>query len=161
MNLNKLFKNLMGTWAFHRSLDSQKKEAILGIVIGTALITKVDETTLHYQEQGIFTTNHGAIINITREYIYNYCPVEQKIEKFFSIGGSQSKLFYRVHFRAINTETVLKADAFHLCNKDRYEAEYVFFEGELFDRFSLNYHIIGPTKDYTSETMFKRLSDIS
>ena len=156
MNQNKLFKRFIGTWDFQRTIRSQRKNTVSGVVIGVASITEMDQTTLYYQEKGVFTTNLGDKTNIHREYIYKYCPREKKIEKFFSINGSLDRLFYLLLFKLNTNQQDIKAEAFHLCNQDRYEAEYTFFDGELFENFSLMYRVAGPKKAYTSETMFKK-----
>lgn len=160
MNQSKLFKHLMGTWDFHRAISHQKKDASLGHVIGVVTLTKIDETTLHYQEKGVLTTELDAQINTHREYIYKYCPIEQTIEKFFSLNGKPTKFFYRLNFKEKHTQTALTADAFHLCHQDHYKASYVFFDDEACDRFVLTYQITGPKKAYITTTVFERTPSI-
>ncbi|NCT57678.1 MAG: hypothetical protein GW760_08240 [Legionella sp.] len=161
MDLNKLFQQWIGAWRFHRKIHSQIKDAIDGTVIGSVSIKKIDETTLHYQEQGVLTTSLDAKLNMHREYVYKYCPIKNIIEKYFSINNKPSTLFYRLHFNSNQINTILTAHADHQCNQDYYEADYSFFgffDNNLFDNFSLIYQVTGPKKAYTSETRYERLS---
>ncbi|MCZ6886558.1 MAG: DUF6314 family protein [Rickettsia endosymbiont of Ixodes persulcatus] len=78
---------------------------------------------------------------------YRYVFKNSNITKYFI--APENSLFYRLDF--IDNA---KAIGSHLCDKDQYDATYIFLTP---DSFTLSYQVLGPQKDYNINTVFNRI----
>ena len=136
---SRIFSTLEGSWRISRTISGY------GAVIGTAVFTKKEESELHYREEGDWMTTLGTVHRVYREYIYRQA-LDGEIGVYFA--DQPMKLLHPLQFDASN-----EATGEHVCNKDSYQAKYVFVDD---DCFTLAYIVKGPEKDYTIYTEFTR-----
>ncbi len=157
MNKEQLFLSLVGSWQFERSLTSHNDNQPSGVVCGMASFKRVSETTLHYFEQGHFTTNSQQTFSVTQRYAY--CLLEDgAMCKYFLETDDRLRLFYPLEF-LLKEGGALTAKGQHLCGKDEYQASYLFPEADNVSHFELGYWVKGPAKDYVSSTHYTANSD--
>ena len=142
-NTQTIFSSLIGKWQLLRTINQTDQ---VFTAKGTSSFTKVDDSTLFYQEECTLFMPDSKLI-MTREYFYLYNKEKNQIEKYFSHNQKQSYLFY-----IVNTEY----RGSHLCVKDMYKAKYSFEKLDKSSEFTLTYQVTGPTKNYTSITTYTR-----
>lgn len=140
----KIFKNLEGHWHFIREIDNKLIKSLSGCAIGVANFVSVKNSSnlLHYVEHGEFITIAGHKSAVTQEYFYNFTDTGD-IEVHFASCGVIKEFFH-----AVGDGEAIK----HVCLNDTYKVDYKFFD----DHFTINYNVIGPKKNYSSHTTFKR-----
>lgn len=138
--LTKIFQSLEGTWSFHRTISNY------GNIVGTATFKKsaTENNLLHYREEGELKGANGESFQVYREYLYRY--QNDRISVFFA--EKNERLLHTLEFQ----DTTIAA-ARHLCSCDVYDATYEFTS---LDEFKLAYRVIGPNKNYSMITVFKR-----
>lgn len=143
MNTLEVFRNLPGIWQFNRTILNH------GSVSGHAHFIPIQPFLLHYKEQGVFTTQDKEF-QASREYSYYYEAKTDKISVSFIENGRPTYLFHELNFAAPHSAM---ATGEHLCNQDMYYATYTFIDP---NTFRINYRVEGPTKNYISDTLFRR-----
>lgn len=147
----KIFNSLEGSWQLERAIPNQ------GLVKGEASFTPYQQevksgTVLHYEEKGILTLTDKKEFNFSREYFYHFN--NDQISVFFVEDDKPGKLFHILKFSQRFKETdLMRASARHHCRDDIYDATYL-FQNE--NQFTLSYRVYGPTKNYSSETVFQK-----
>ncbi|WP_342269860.1 DUF6314 family protein [Rickettsia endosymbiont of Orchestes rusci] len=140
----KIFSQLPGKYFIKRIIGKY------GIGEGVAYFLKNDTDSLLYKEE-LEINYHTIDYKIAAVKEYQYIFEDNKITKYF-ISKENNNLFYQLNFTAHSL--LLQATGIHVCNQDRYEATYTFLES---DSFILNYQILGPEKDYTITTDFRKI----
>lgn len=164
MKIYNIFTKLQGKWSFYRILKHRTSGSSLGSVEGTATFTPIKNNLLYYKEEGEFLTPIGEKLQAQREYLYAYNREKDEIEKHFSKNGEDTGLFYLLKFQQSSsgkTQAIAYGD--HVCINDHYRAVYEFTkrkEEKILEEFKLKYEATGPNKDYISETVFKKESQI-
>ncbi len=141
-----IFESLKGIWIFERKISEN------GVVKGKAIFEEVKPDILNYREKGTWLRLNQTF-EISKEYQYQYHPENDKITVFFS--DKPLRVFYEMNFISFADEKDsghVSATGKHLCKKDTYKAQYKFINK---NKFLLFYHVIGPKKNYTSETVFE------
>ncbi|WPG98814.1 Hypothetical protein R9X50_00161100 [Acrodontium crateriforme] len=172
-----IFESLQGSWRLRRALDSKLPGFPSGIFEGTASFTPrqpTAETTageLLYSENGELKTGNGLSLRATRQYIYRYSSDEDKISAWFvkestkQTGGGEEVdyLFHDLEMEQGEGKVWLGRGE-HLCERDMYWALYEFRlaevaeeDGRQMDLFGVRYKVVGPDKDYTSDSAYQRV----
>ena len=138
------FKSLEGNWDFIRKIDNKFTAPLSGVVTGTASFSPIlrDPNILDYVENGALITISGHKNAVTQEYFYRLTDAND-IEVYFGSGGEILEFFHVINDGVI---------ADHICRDDCYRVKYEFGD----DKFSIVYDVIGPNKNYISNTKFKR-----
>lgn len=170
-----IFESLKGCWHLKRSLSSVLPGFPSGVFEGTAYFIPRKPTVhsavgeLLYTEQGELKTEKGLILKANRKYIYRYNADEEKISAWFVkedtklIQGNEEVdyLFHDLELARDGAGWVGRGD--HLCDKDMYWAFYDFRTAKdpenckALDVFGLRYKVVGPSKDYSSDTAYQRV----
>ena len=147
INIYKIFNSLAGHWQLERRIPNQ------GLVKGQACFSNYKESsTLHYQETGILTLEDKKEFNFSREYFYYY--ENEQISVFFVENARPGKLFHTLEFSPrFKDADPIRACARHHCRHDIYDATYSFQDDK---QFTVSYRVHGPTKNYSSATIFQR-----
>jgi hypothetical protein len=144
-----LYNRLKGYWLFQRMITDHALSVTI-TADGTADFhpDKTQSHILHYTEQGQMTLpGQNDPQDFSRCYDYLFYP--DKIEILFADGISVGQLFQTL--KITDTEKIKISEDSHLCGADLYKGIYDF---TLEDRFSIIYHVIGPRKNYTMETVY-------
>jgi len=167
----KIFQELAGNWRFERKLNSRLESAPSGIVTG--LITFAEsaespetehvENELLYVEEGTFETEKGFLFDVSSKYTFFYNYGADSLDIYFPPGKysgtpcskTRGGLFLCLKFNPSPHGWVAVGE--HLCGDDLYKATYCFaFDGLCLKQITIAFHVVGPTKDYDSETILKR-----
>jgi hypothetical protein len=135
-NAEKIFHALEGIWSFTRLIRGHGK------MDGTGTFIRKDASTLLYSETGQLKLEDGPVFESYRNYIYEL--KDKKITVLFEDG----RFFHELDF-----DTDVDARGVHECGLDLYRAAYRFRDAH---NFRLEWAVIGPKKDYTIRTDFKR-----
>lgn len=166
----KIFNLIQGTWKISRKIPGT------GFLNGQAKFERNqnDLNKLFYSENGVFHFDDGKSLEATKKYIYHYLNDDihvyfneknnENLEKIKNNTDQISSCFFH-KFGIANSqqepgETKLKLNALHLCINDEYRISYEFDLSNT-DRFSITYDVKGPKKDYSSHTIFTRISNFS
>jgi len=96
----------------------------------------------------------NKIFQISRAYQYRYDSQTDKICVYFHEQGKEDRLFHEINLvPSDDKHSLAQGEGEHPCACDHYLVRYYFTDK---NQFSLIYHVKGPTKNYTSETVFKR-----
>jgi len=136
----KIFLRLSGKYSIKRVISNHG----YGEGVGYFLHDNPNEL-LYKEELKIHYSNYDYQILAVKEY--RYILENNNIVKYFITP--ENNLFYHLDF--IDNS---KAIGNHLCDKDQYNATYIFLSS---DSFSLNYQILGPQKNYNINTVFSRI----
>jgi hypothetical protein len=163
MRIINLFSTLQGKWGFFRTLSDRATDTSMGTVFGHVTFTPIKPNVLHYKEEGEFTTAPGQKLSAYREYLYTLNSERNKIEKHYVNNGEDESLFYVLQFQSSPSAKakIISATGHHLCARDQYKATYEFSVNEnpeLLSQFRLRYEVIGPQKNYVSDTTFEKRS---
>ena len=137
-----------------------------------------------YSESGELTTTTGARLSASRKYIYQ-CDGNSRAEPDYTItawfvkpgnagsadddvgAGDVDYFFHELDFarapedmgsaEGVDGSGGWKAASEHLCGRDWYFPAYRFvFSAARLDRFWIRYRVIGPAKDYVTESLYVR-----
>lgn len=147
----KVFKSLTGRWQLYRNIPN------FGTFEGYASFKKTPDSqhVLFYQEEGTLKLTSGMEVPASKEYVYRY--QDGQISAFFLENGTYNRLFHTLQFESDIKETYpIKAEGYHRCKNDDYDAEYNFSSE---DAFNLTYKVDGPSKNYSSMSFFKRVAE--
>lgn len=133
-----VFSLLPGLWRLSRTVDGVKR------MDGVAQYDALAHESLAYFERGEHRVD-GRRLDFYQAYQLR--RLGDKVHVNFADGRPFHSLFFQ------KDRHILKADALHLCGNDTYRGEYV-FHGH--DRFTVQWAVRGPRKDYTIETRYCR-----
>ena len=180
-----VFRSLLGTWKLERDLKSTLPSHPSGHFSGTAKFlirektadglpakkadeesggsSSFDESSLEYLyiEEGDFQTESGFGFKATRRYVWRYDEKKERISVWFARPEDLKRadyLFHEIEFEQPETrENGWPAKAGHLCIDDYYDVKYNFgFKAVNLDRWSIDYSVKGPKKDYTIHGIYTR-----
>ncbi|CAI5477298.1 unnamed protein product [Closterium sp. Yama58-4] len=180
-----VFRGLAGTWRLEREIRSALEGLPSGSMEGTATFTlRPGEGEYLYREEGEFVmagSAGGKGNKVWREYVWLCQGPEDGIAIHFADKSQRTYLFHHLRFfpdpsgsaassSSDNNEGLQSADFVekalprawravgeHLCVKDLYKVAYRFaFQGVHLERFSIEYLVRGPQKDYVSSALFTR-----
>ena len=118
---------------------------------GQAVFREINDNVLLYTETGYFHDRDNVLISeFFRSYRYEFHA--DSIDIIFADGLSIKQLFQKLY--VVDDEIMLQSDEAHLCGDDRYNGFYVI---ETENRFSIQYDVIGPRKNYQMNTQYIRL----
>lgn len=138
-----ILNELTGQWHFERIYDNESK------VIGSAIILKKNQAEFEYSEEGVLTLSDGKSLACSRKYIYK--PIPDGFAIYFF--ETPTKLFQNI---VLNNENgTLCAQATHFCAQDVYASSYALFPD---GHFEITHVVRGPKKNYTSKTIFKKIT---
>lgn len=170
-SIEKIFNSLKGSWKLLRNLDSLLSTYPSGILEGIALFAQrlpTDEgydAEYLYSERGEFKTQHGLMMEATRQYVYRYSRTTDAISVWFvkpDDGTAVDYFFHKLDFRETghgigSGPEVWSASGYHLCVEDNYNANYLF---QLRDSKVTQWHAVfdvhGPKKDYVAKATYTR-----
>lgn len=165
--LDTIFRGLEGSWQLRRSLVSQLPGFPSGTFEGRATMTRhsaFNQSSYLYHETGVLITDQGLRLEANRKYIYRYEPQDAKISAWFvkEVEGQDDVdyLYHDLEFSFEDDRWVARGD--HLCNMDMYWSFYDFrlqssgTDAEVLERWGLKAMVKGPSKDYTSDTVYFR-----
>jgi hypothetical protein len=139
--VNVIFNQLIGTWSLERDILDQIGQSKL---VGRCIFTKIDETHLLCEEQGILNYN-GSQTETSRSYIYEYR--DDKIIILYNDAHRSGDVLHELKFVTEAQNQV--ARHCHYCGADTYDIEFNLFpEGKI----QINYVVQGPHKDYQMRT---------
>ncbi|KAI9857787.1 MAG: hypothetical protein M1813_008038 [Trichoglossum hirsutum] len=170
---------LQGSWHLSRTLKSRIPSFPSGTFTGTASFhprLPTDEgfnAEYLYIEDGELVTDEGLKLRGSRRYVWRYEEAGDKLSVWFvksNDGMSVDYFFHELEFcgRSVDIDG---GDGFeegrgdggwmaighHLCEKDDYNSKYRFvFTGTALRKFGVRYQVVGPKKDYFTETWYVR-----
>ncbi|KAI9764135.1 MAG: hypothetical protein M1840_008695 [Geoglossum simile] len=173
------FSALQGTWEFSRILKSAIPTFPSGTFIGRASFHPRLPTgdgydgEYLYTEEGEFITDGGLRLKGSRKYVWRYEEGGDKISVWFvksHDGLSVDYFFHELEFFGRCTDASggdgkgfededggWAARGHHLCEEDNYTSRYrLVFGGTTLRRFGVRYVVVGPKKDYWTETWYRR-----
>lgn len=130
-----------GRWALSRRITDARTGGE-GRLEGTARFTP-DAEGLRYEETGTLTLG-GTSVAASRVYLWRAAPGLDGIDVFFDDG----RAFHRIGEGD-------RPETFHDCAPDRYAGQYDFTGWPVWQ---LRWQVTGPRKDYSTLTIFHRLS---
>ncbi|KAI9661261.1 MAG: hypothetical protein M1821_009588 [Bathelium mastoideum] len=163
---HKVFDSLEGAWTIRRKLQSAMPGYPTGFLEGTANFYRRPSTASAfdaeylYVEDGELHTDGGAKMQASRRYVYRYHATKDQISTWFvqDDGNTVDYLFNELQPETPSKEDpralLLKGN--HLCVSDMYHASYKFQAPGENMMFSVTYHVQGPRKDYSHDTMYMR-----
>lgn len=121
-----------------------------------------------YVEDGEFKTTSGFGFRATRRYIWRYDSKKDVISVWFAKPDDQKRadyLFHEIEFESPPSEDKKrrekegwKAKAGHLCIDDYYNVKYDFAFNKInLAKWSIEYTVNGPKKDYTIHGTYERI----
>ncbi len=146
MRAVRVFQSLIGDWTLSRTLKPD-----IGTMTGTARFRELEPNLLHYREDGHLELATGHVGQAYREY--HYCLKDEQIHVCFVEPGAFGRVLHTLRLAESPEKTVEVADV-HVCNEDSYAGRYRF---EMPDRFTIEMTVLGPTKDYSTYTIYNRL----
>ncbi|TWU71034.1 hypothetical protein ED733_001404 [Metarhizium rileyi] len=179
-----VFRSLLGTWKLERDLSSRLATHPTGHFSGTAQFLLRDKTSdglqcarqyselsdadadggmeYLYVEEGEFKTEQDVRFRASRRYVWRYDENKESLSVWFAKPEDPKRadyLFHEIEF--LNPETGREkgwpAKAGHLCIDDYYDVKYNFaFETVNLKRWSIEYTVNGPKKDYTIRGVYTR-----
>ncbi|GAA0613701.1 hypothetical protein GCM10010174_34170 [Kutzneria viridogrisea] len=135
----RLFARLPGAWTLDRRLPG------VGRMTGQARFHQVDPTLLHYWEGGRLTFDNGQTHEVSKRYHYRL--ENEQIWVCFAEDGPP-RVMHVLRFADATT-----ASDVHLCGQDTYTGHYEFAGA---DRFTVRMRVIGPRKDYSIHSEYRR-----
>ncbi|CAI7887366.1 unnamed protein product [Closterium sp. NIES-53] len=178
-----VFRGLAGKWRLEREIRSVHEGLPSGSMQGTATFSlRAGEGEYLYREEGEFVmagSGGGKGNKVWREYVWVCEGPEDGIAVHFADKSQRTYLFHHLRFfpdpsgsgsASDRNEDLESADFVekalprawravgeHLCVKDLYKVAYRFaFQGVHLERFSIEYLVRGPHKDYKSSALFTR-----
>ncbi|CAI5953248.1 unnamed protein product [Closterium sp. NIES-64] len=178
-----VFRGLAGTWRLEREIRSVHEGLPSGTMQGTATFTlRPGGGEYLYREEGEFVmagSAGGKGNKVWREYVWVCEGPEDGIAVHFADKSQRTYLFHHLSFfpdpsgsgsASDRNEDLESADFVekalprawravgeHLCVTDLYKVAYRFaFQGVHLERFSIEYLVRGPHKDYVSSALFTR-----
>ena len=139
MSIEEIFAQLAkNKWHLERLLGSY------GAAQGAAIFSKRSNGDLDYQETvQVINSEASTRYNASRQYIYQQDG--DKIRQYFS----DNRLFCVL---SKTDDNVWQGE--HQCGNDHYKAIYNFYNQ---DRFTINYEVVGPQKNYLIKTEYRKL----
>lgn len=120
-----------------------------------------------YIEDGEFKTTSGFGFKATRRYIWRYNSKKDIISVWFAKPDDQKRadyLFHEIEFEPPSGDVKRRekegwaAKAGHLCIDDYYNVKYNFaFKAVNLEKWSIEYTVNGPKKDYTIHGTYERI----
>lgn len=138
-----LFPRLEGRWRIVRRIDPQ------GSLAGMAEFVRQADGWLRYREAGELVLPQGRF-QAERRYLFE--PMTDGFAVFFD--AEPLRLFHRIRLTE-DHDGSLRGEATHPCGRDTYVTAYVFPPA---GGFSVRHRVSGPNKDYTVQTVYKRVS---
>lgn len=137
-------RKLIGSWSFERVIEGQ------ATMQGIAIFTPLDSGWLAYREQGDLKLANGTTLQAEREYVFSNSGGGFKV--FFK--EDPPRLFHEISLSA-SPGGELSGRAGHLCKRDDYQSAYLFLPD---GTFVVRHVVSGPSKDYTMNTIYTRVS---
>ena len=144
---DRVFAHLEGSWAIEREIRPKGRYA------GSAAFVRTGKDLLAYSEEGVLALNNGH--TVTGQRLYTYRLHEDRIEVLFADGPNIGKHFVDILFPSDPSAVwpICSGDT-HYCLKDTYQAMFC-FEHE--DEFNITYTVCGPTKEYVTHSIYRRI----
>lgn len=159
MPVAEIFRSLAGNWKINRTI-SDAREFVDYKIKGTACFkTSIPNVKINnaynYSEQGEYITDK-TILSASCRYIYSYH--DNIISVYFTDKNTYniSTLFHNLIFKQEKQMTNALAKAEHICGSDLYRSVYEFYS---YDFFKITHKVIGKNKNYTSSTLYRKLSE--
>ena len=165
-----VFRSLLGTWELEREIKSQSPHQPSGRFRGTAKFFLRDGTAdgpaaqeYLYVEEGTFLAEDGLRFAAMRRYVWRYDEERDVLGVWFirpDDDRTVDRLFHELEFTAPPADGAdrgWEARAGHLCEEDYYGVKYEFrFRAVNLTRWSVEYSVKGPRKDYTLSGQYRR-----
>lgn len=175
----KIFNSLVGQWKIKKIIVPG------GYLNGSSKFERdeINQNQLNYSESGLFHFDKDStVLEASKRYIYRY--LNEDIHVYFDEKTSDSvdyRLFHKLNIKLDNTRSdqeantpnnsplglnkdqqqVIEFHATHLCGDDRYNVTYKFnkneIDSELINEFTIRYDVLGPQKNYISNTCFTKI----
>jgi hypothetical protein len=154
-----IYNILRGSWIFTRTLIDKKKmtgTSATETVTGVADFKEIRPGVLNYKEQGQWLIQN-KVVPTTQQYQYRYDPEKDTVNVYFLEQSAEPRFFHQITVKSSEAKSsTMEASGEHQCAADNYKAHYLFSGNE---QFTLFYYVKGTHKDYTSKTVFKRVSE--
>jgi hypothetical protein len=148
-----VFAMFQGVWSLNRIIAGH------GFMKGTGRFEKYNSNStstqeLLYKEDGLFEFDNGSKLETHKEYLFVY--ENDQLGVFFFENKKRDRLFHLLDFEQTegDNKKFLLATATHHCSPDVYKVTYEIYNN---DEFKIVYKVNGPSKDYVSQTDFKRV----
>ncbi len=142
-----ILKLLEGKWSLSRTLENSIDSKLSAEANGETTIEIVDDRTLSYLEN--VKTLFKNKIEIKGKASYKFQLDDGKLHQY----TNDENYMFELEFFTHNSER--HAQASYMCGQDRYNVEYIFRNN---DNFTVTYEVLGPNKNYTTNTNFERVS---
>jgi hypothetical protein len=165
------FRAMQGDWILQRTIISRIASYPSGKLSGKAYFkprTPTDSSAdleYLYLENGEFKADNGFNFSAKRTYVHRYSESDDTLSVWFTKTDQKSVdyFFHSLQFvppskeEAKNKTALWKANSSHLCIEDLYDVEYEFyFKGATLLKWSMEYTVRGPAKDYTISSVYTR-----
>jgi hypothetical protein len=165
------FRAMQGDWKLQRTITSRIASYPSGALSGKAYFkarTPTDSAAdleYLYLENGEFKADNGFNFEAKRTYVHRYAESSDTLSVWFT-KPDQKTVDYFFHSLQFITPSIedaksgnapWKANSSHLCIEDLYDVEYEFyFKGATLRKWSMEYTVRGPAKDYTIRSVYTR-----
>ena len=139
------FFSLEGSWNFQRTVSNGTR------VKGKASFKMNGPNSLFYREDAVLITAEQVHLNCYQEY--TYLLQDDVIHVFFN-----EKPLRFFHAIQLSNDNLKVGFGEHLCRLDHYTAIYSFQNK---DKFTVQYLVKGPKKNYQTSTVFSKITELS
>lgn len=163
-----VFKGMQGIWNLERHIDSRHASFPSGVLNGIATMSprspthKTADMEYLYFEKGDFKPSWGGTMHAKRSYVYHYTEVTDKMEVWFAKADYKTSDYFFHQLEFVVPEKAglggpWRANSSHLCIEDMYDVTYEFyFSGATLTRWTSEYTVKGPNKDYIISNVYTR-----
>lgn len=145
---------LAGKWFLTRKLTNNINQDFSGSASGKTELLECNQGALSYNESVIVYFDNGVEANGTASYKFRI--EEDKLHQYSvtrtKVDTIEDHMFELNFFTTKSNQTY--ASATYFCSSDKYIVTYSFSSE---DRFNITYTVLGPNKDYVTETEFERM----
>lgn len=146
-----IFKYFDGKWTISRDIKNLFAPHYNGKAEGTLKITHTPKELLNYSEEVKVKFANGFEANGAQDYIFQLNKEKLSQYRAKSRGEKELEKMYDLTF--IPNKGRLLAKNEYKCGKDLYKVEYSIND---YNNFSIYYTVIGPEKNYSTQTSFIR-----
>lgn len=150
---SKILDLLKGKWSLDRKLINKINKSLSGTASGTSEFTEDKKNSLLYKEAVSVHFNNGFESHSTASYKFQI--EDGKLNQCRIISSPvESKEGYMFELNFFSDNSNILASSSYICGKDNYRVEYIISNN---NKFVITYTVLGPEKNYTTETKFQRI----
>ena len=152
VNTDYIFNLLAGKWSLKRKFIDNIDKNFSGTASGITQFLRNNKNTLLYHESVIARFDNGVKTEGTATY--KFCIKNNKIHQYlvsFIKNEIVENPMFELDFSYTNDH--IYACSSYLCGMDKYKVSYSFLDDH---KFNIIYTVLGPNKNYITETEFEK-----